>query len=431
MKDSRHEAMTGGRGLARQAWILALLMALASSCHFHRISISVVGTERLMREFSFSETSLGAIYSSYLLVYTILMTPGGWLIDRFGPTVMLAAMGLGSAALVAASGLPGLAGASTAATFAMFLVLRSMLGMVSVPTHPGAARAVSLWFSPRARAWANSAVTAACLVGIALTYPVFGSLMDRVGWPSAFAWCGIATGLIALLWMTTASDGPRQPLAMSDNELPPYDSSGHHARTNYLSLALLTASYAAVGYFQYLFFYWIEYYFTKILELGEEQSRRLAMIPMLAMAAGMFVGGAAASLLQFRLGRWRALCAVPIFGMIVGALFAFAGAAATDRDWVVACFALAMAGVGLAEGPFWTVAIELGGRRGGTSAAIFNTGGNAGGVLAPLVTPLFSGYFGWQAGIALAAGFCLLGGVLWFWVRPPEPANPSRGHDVE
>ena len=51
---------------------------------------------------------------------------------------------------------------------------------------------------------------------------------------------------------------------------------------------------------------------------------------------------------------------------------------------------------------------------------IFNTGGNAGGALAPVVTPLVSQAFGWMWGIGLGSLACLGGVVLWFWIDPGE-----------
>jgi predicted outer membrane lipoprotein len=41
------------------------------------------------------------------------------------------------------------------------------------------------------------------------------------------------------------------------------------------------------------------------------------------------------------------------------------------------------------------------------------------GLLAPIVTPLFSSYFGWRGGLALASVFSVLGALLWFWIEPP------------
>jgi sugar phosphate permease len=77
-----------------------------------------------------------------------------------------------------------------------------------------------------------------------------------------------------------------------------------------------------------------------------------------------------------------------------------------------------MALVGMSEGPFWTTAVELGGKRGGMSAAIINTGGNAGGILAPVVTPWLSTYLDWKGAVPVAGAVCLVGAALWYWIRP-------------
>jgi ACS family glucarate transporter-like MFS transporter len=118
----------------------------------------------------------------------------------------------------------------------------------------------------------------------------------------------------------------------------------------------------------------------------------------------------------YRLGR----AIVPVVGMLASAVFLLIGLWATEPVWIVAWFTLAMASVGACEGPMWATAIELGGRHAGTSAGIFNTGGNAGGALSPYLTPLVSKHFGWQIGISLGGVACLIGVVLWFWIDPKE-----------
>jgi MFS transporter, ACS family, D-galactonate transporter len=84
----------------------------------------------------------------------------------------------------------------------------------------------------------------------------------------------------------------------------------------------------------------------------------------------------------------------------------------------------------MSEGPFWASAVELGGRRGGSSAALFNTGGNAGGLLAPVITPWVGERYGWGYGIALGGLICLVGVVLWLWIdldeRPGVPATERQ-----
>ena len=86
---------------------------------------------------------------------------------------------------------------------------------------------------------------------------------------------------------------------------------------------------------------------------------------------------------------------------------------------------LALAAVGAAEAPVWTTAVELGERQGGTAAGICNTGGNAGGLLAPILTPWLSQQFGWHASFGAASLFCLVGAALWFWVDPQPQADPE------
>jgi dipeptide/tripeptide permease len=75
-----------------------------------------------------------------------------------------------------------------------------------------------------------------------------------------------------------------------------------------------------------------------------------------------------------------------------------------------------MVALGMIEGPSWTTAVELGGQRGGTAAGLMNTGGNAGGLLAPVVTPQLSLWFGWQVGMGLAALVALIGALLWLGI---------------
>lgn len=409
--------------------VLTLLMTLAALCHFNRVSISVAGTERLMGEFALGAAQLGAVYSAYLVVYTLLMIPGGWLLDHFGPTRTLGAMVAGSVVFVAATALVGL-WALPGGALGSLIVVRGALGAVSVPMHPGAANLVANWFGPARRAAANGFVTAAALVGIALTYPMFGMLIDTVGWRGGMLISAAVTGVVAVAWWIIARDRPafqtarRTTDSSQDNvstsllQKQPTVPASPAAELQLRSLILLTASYAAVGYFQYLFFYWSQYYFEHVLDLDARRARFGAMVLSLAMAGGMLAGGWLAARLQARWHVWRGLLLVPIVGMAGGALVTVVGVLVDWPAVTIASFALAMAAVGMAEGPFWTAVVEVAGRRRGTAAAIFNTGGNVGGLLAPYATPIISAWLGWQSGIALASGFCLIGAMLWLWVRP-------------
>jgi MFS transporter, ACS family, D-galactonate transporter len=415
-------ADTAGPSLRGPGMVL-LLMATVFTSHFHRVSIATAGDTRIMQQYEIPPTRMGMVYSAYLLVYTLCMIPGGLLIDRLGARAALIALGFGSALFVALTGVVGLSFHSAGQVFLGLLIVRGLLGVVSSPLHPGSARAVGNWIAPGGRSRTNGLVNGSALLGIALTPLMFGALIDRFDWPVAFLITAGFSAALALIWLVFATDHPEGATGRPD---PIGGGPPAPMRTPWLallgqrSLILLTLSYATVNYFQYLFFYWMNYYFQTVLALPESTSRSYAAIPPLAMAAGMPLGGWLSDRLERAGGTLRSRRIVPMAGMTAGALLLILGAFAQSPAWIVFWFALALGAVGAAEGPFWATAVELGGRRGGSAAALFNTGGNAGGMLAPILTPLVGHYFGWGYAVGLGGVICLLGVVLWFWIDPAE-----------
>ena len=69
---------------------------------------------------------------------------------------------------------------------------------------------------------------------------------------------------------------------------------------------------------------------------------------------------------------------------------------------------------------------DISGRNCGTSAAIVNTGGNLGGLLAPVVTVYVAKTYGWNAGFFVASLVCLLGVALWFGIRLEHPGKQQE-----
>ncbi len=471
-------AITTAASLARPSWvrwqIVALLMGYSFMNWFNRVSISVAD-QKIMDEFQFSSPQIGMVDSALLLAYTLCMTPGGWLIDRFGPRKALVVMGFGSAFFVALTCLSGhpLLGAGLA--FASFLVIRSLMGSVSAPIYPASGKTVSHWVPFRRRAWANGLITGAAPLGIATAHVLFGYLTDVRGWRTSFVITGTFTAVLALLWTRYSADSPSQHPSVNDaerqlirgeriylagksglrGEKVPEPDGGGTAVTPVIpvehrgakaeeggtgvtpvaptawgtllrnrSLVLLTLSYAAVGYFEYLFIFCTEYYFKAVLKLDVDVSRRYSFIATLAMVVTMPLGGLLSDLLVRSWGYQLGRALVPVIGMVGSAATLFAAAFTQDPLWTLIWFTLAHGAIGATEGSFWTTAIELGGRSGGTSGAIVNTGGNAGGVLAPYATR-WIGSYDWRMAFCLGSVICLVGVCLWWWIDPRERVNQS------
>jgi ACS family D-galactonate transporter-like MFS transporter len=421
-------------------WLIVfLLVGFVFLAHFNRVSISVAATANFIGPDKLSEEQIGLVYSAFLIIYTLGMLPGGWLIDRVGSRWAMTGMGLGLGFLAALTGVLGWTDITLAAMFVPLLVIRGLAGATSVPLHPGAARSVSLWMPLRERSTANGLVTAGALVGIALCYPCFGWLMDRFGWPVAFVVCGGSLMLFALLWWLLSADDAASHRATNaaERELVAQQIITARSRTTLCdvrslflnrSLVLLTLSYGAVGYVQYLFFYWIEYYFSKELRVAPAASREAVFVITMAMAVGMALGGWISDGLCRRLGhRWG--CRLMAFvGMGLGAAFSLLGISTIDPQLITWCFSLALGSLGLCEGIFWTTAPTLEPRHGALACALVNTGGNGVGMLAPVLTPILGLHFGWTSAIFVACLICAVGGLLWLGI---DCTSDHRGRATE
>jgi len=448
--------------------IVALLVAYSFMTWLNRVSMSVAYDERIKGQFDIPPPAMGWVYSAFVFAYMLCMTPGGLLIDRYGAWLALVVMGFGSAlfaALTGAAGHPALAGGGR--VLVLLVGIRLLMGALTAPVYPAGSRLVANWLPVARRSGANGMIQGAAAVGIACTFPLFGALIDLVDWPSAFVVSGTVTAVVALAWTVCGADDPSQRrwldaiLSRSAADTPhdPRSSAGD-ARTavmsarqpvaelpadeavapplwRHRSLILLTASYGAIGYVEYLFFFWMHYYFEGVLRLGTVRSRHYAAVLMLALAGGMVLGGFLADRLRARDNGRRRYAIVPAVGMCAGAVLLVLGTHATKVAWIVTLLALALAAVGAAEAPVWTVATELGGRRGGTAAAVCNTGANLGGLVSPVVTQLVSDWFsrqggldettGWRLGIGLGSVVAIAGAVPWLWIRPAERPDESEG----
>jgi MFS family permease len=408
--------------------IVAMLMGFAFLGHFNRVGITVAAKAHFIGEGRLTEVQMGQVYSAFLWIYTLCMLPGGWVIDLIGPRRAMTGMGLGMGFCVVLTGWLGEFGMPIASLFLPLLLVRGIAGCFSTPLHPGAARSVSLWLPLTSRSTANGLVTAGALIGIALTAPGFGWLMDQSSWQKAFMISGSAMMLFSVVWFLLATDDavghPRTNAAEKQlvalNSVPP---SGTRASlSDFVSLfknhglMILASSYAAYSYFQYLFFYWIDFYFGKQLQLPDNESRRATFIVMIAMAIGMAFGGFLTDRLSHRIGvRWSCR-SIAMFGMLASAVCAWLGISAKDPNDVIFLFSLALGALGMCEGIFWTSAPALEPTKGGIACAFLNTIGNLGGSLAPIFTPWIGVNYGWPTALGVACCTSVLGAVLWLWI---------------
>lgn len=402
------------------------LMLIVACGHFNRIGISVVGSERIIPQrelYGISEDQMGMVYSAFLLCYTLAMIPGGWLIDRYGARAALLLWGFGSTVFVGLSGSVGFVEASS--VWGALLVVRGVMGVFNAPLHPASARMVYEHVPPESKALANGMVTFAACLGIAATYKVLGGLIDRYDWPKALLMSSALTLVVTAIWgaVTHRSSSGRQAAAHEQH----FHWSSLLTVLRHRSVICITLSYGAMGYFQYVFFYWIQYYFKDVKHHPNEVARTYSMWITLAMGVGMVFGGFLADRVPKSFSPRVRGALVPALAMIFSGCAFLVGLSASHPLITLSTFALAAAFIGGCEGSFWTTSVGLGGRYGGIVAGLMNCGGNAGGTLSPWALPLLGSVFtnvtgnketGWNLSLAVAAVIVILGATLWLGVTP-------------
>jgi ACS family glucarate transporter-like MFS transporter len=155
--------------------------------------------------------------------------------------------------------------------------------------------------------------------------------------------------------------------------------------------------------------------------MGMDQSAVYTTLMWIAWIIMTPVGGWLSDRLIRRFGMREGRRIVPIVGLTVSAILVYIGCNVTGTLPTVVLLCLSLGFAASTDGPYWAAAIDASSRHSGTGGAIFNTGGNLGGMLAPVLTPAIAKWAGWSAGLYAGGALALIGVAVWFFVG----ANPA------
>jgi nitrate/nitrite transporter NarK len=65
---------------------------------------------------------------------------------------------------------------------------------------------------------------------------------------------------------------------------------------------------------------------------------------------------------------------------------------------------------------FWAATIDVAGKEVGSACGIVNTGGNIGGLIAPITSPMIAASLGWSSALYFGSGVAAIGLVTWLYV---------------
>jgi MFS family permease len=397
-----------------------IMMIAVSAVNYFNRSILGVAAPSLIRELGISETAMGTIFSAFLVSYTALMTPAGWLADRVGAPRVMAFAAMGWGLFTIATPMAAWAGMAASIAFLWMLGVRFFLGVASAPLYPACASMTNTYIPIHRAARTQSMVLSASALGSAVAPLLFSPLIQSVGWKLAFLIAGLGTWLVGAAWiLNVKSYSGRRADRVSTVRRHSY-----YALLKNRKLLTLSASYFCLNYFEYIFFYWTYYYFGEVLHVGQS----LTAIATTCIMLGMVVLGPAGGWLSDKLstthGLQRSRRAVVVGALSLSAILLFAGAGSFGTVPTILLLALAFGFASMSEGPFWASAISLAKDDAGAAGGLMNTIGNIGGIAAPVLTPLIASAFGWQAALWAGAAIVLVGMSAWF-VMPMSDDNET------
>ena len=418
--------------------IVAMLCAISMTSYIERVNISAVGPS-LESEFQITNFELGSLFSAFLLGYTLCQFPSGLLADRFGPRRVLGWAMLCCGVLTVLTAVADrVALYSGWGLLATLLPIRFLYGVATAPTYPAAGRSILCWVAGPRRAVANAIVIAGLSMGTAITPPIIAFLLLHTSWQTSLLFTALPAFLMAALWSVLSRDdgpetmshfSPKKPDLLGQNNSTPGEVDilprRQQPRTAFLrdkDLWFLTASYALQGYVSYIFVYWFFLYLVQERQFSLLKGSWLATTPWLLTLFTMPVGGILSDRLIRRVGYPWGRRAVPLLALALAGFFLFLGSRTDQPYLAVALFALCQGLVMATEGVFWASVIEISPDHAGSGGGILNMGGNLGGLLSPMITPLVAQKFGWVAALDIGAVIAVVAGSLWFWVSPGRNA---------
>ncbi len=416
----------------RLRWLLIFWMFLMSAiAYLDRVNVSIAG-QAIQKDFNLSNVQLGYVFSAFVIGYALFQAPGGYLADKYGPRFIIAA---GVVWWGVFTTLTAWVPTTLAWSITILIVMRFLLGLGEAVVYPASNRLVAAWIPSHERGLANGLIFAGVGAGAGVTPPLITYVLLNYGWRWSFYVCAIIGLIAGAIWLWLARDTPRTHPWTSKRELeliesglpaPSKDFEKHKALAwgailSDRNIIFLSISYFTFGYVAYIFFTWFFIYLSRVRGLDLKASALYSMLPFIAMATASSVGGWVADKLTRKYGKRVGRCGLALVGLALAGVFI---ALATQVESARVAAMVLAGGAGalyLSQSAFWAVTADVAGSSAGSASGLMNMGGQIGGAVTALLTPLIADQFGWTASFLTAAALCVIGALAWIPVNPDKP----------
>jgi MFS family permease len=350
--------------------LLVMIWLLQFVNYLDRVSIAVAGPA-MVHALSLDAAQFGVLMAAFALGYALMQLPGGYLADRFGTKALLVV------APVLFSIFTGLTGLAT--SMAALIAARFCFGLAEGSCNAAVYKAVADNFTAKEAAKAHSVWLSALAIGPAVVAPIVVSVLQNDGWQHVF-YVFAFPGLVVAALMLVIIPGSR--IEGKSNMRSKRSRTGQwRLWAGRKSTWLLFFGYMmfSIGYWGFLG--WIPSYLAGQRHIDLKSLGVAASVPYVFGLLGIVVFGMLGSGFMHR----KRPILVAFGYVLTGLALYLAYSAASIVSCVVGLSAAAFLLYGCLS-PYAGLVAQLApdGAR-GVFAGVINTGGQIGGLVAPLV----------------------------------------------
>jgi ACS family hexuronate transporter-like MFS transporter len=184
----------------RRRWLIVGIILFAIAFNYVDRQLLSILRPLLEKEFDITNQGYALIVNLFTICYALMYPVGGWLVDKYGAKFVMF-FGLITWSLASIGG-------GFSRTVGQFGFFRALLGIGEPVNFPAQLRVVTIWFTGKLRATANSLSVAGSSIGSIIAPPLVAWLAISYGWHSAFIFTGIVGLLIAIIWIIFYRDPP-------------------------------------------------------------------------------------------------------------------------------------------------------------------------------------------------------------------------------
>jgi sugar phosphate permease len=405
--------------------ILGLTFLVSFVMYLDRVCMGTVAPV-IMQEFGLDKITMGWSVSAFNWAYAIFQVPGGFLADRYGPRLILAA----------ALAWWSLFTAGTGATFnALSLTAtRFLFGVGEAAAFPASSRAVVRWLPVEQRGFGQGVQHAGSRLGAAIAPALVVFLLYKFTWRWIFYSFGSLGAVLAFVWYAYYRNRPQEHSQVNEKELKAIGSAAAGGSTVVVDvpwrrilrsrdLWFLSSMYFCYGWVVWMYLFWLPTYLVEARHFSQIKMGLGASLPLLAATVTNVAGGWISDKLS---SRWsdlrRGRLAVSIVGFAIAGLGLIPGVLARDATTGLFCLTIALAGLELTVAVSWAISLDIGGDCSGSVSAVMNTLGNLGGALSAVVIGYLATHLGWNSPFLVASALCAIAALLATRIDPNRSA---------